>query len=72
MDLAKKLKVRLRAGDLDLPDRIKRYTSSREEDGDAHMCPCRATIESRTHMAGGGIKRYTSSREEDGDAHMCP
>ena len=34
---AKKLKLRFRAGDLDLPKRRKRYTSSREEeDMDAH------------------------------------
>ena len=32
MDYAKKLKLRLRVGDLDLPERRKRYTSSREEE----------------------------------------
>ena len=31
MDYAKKLKLRFRAGDLDLPEKINRYTSSREE-----------------------------------------
>ena len=53
MDYAKKLKLRFRVGDLDLPDRRKRYTSSREkEDVDAHMCPCGTTKESRTHIIG--------------------
>ena len=47
MDYAKKLKPRFRVGDLDLPERRKRYTSSREEeeDVDAHMCPCGTTID---------------------------
>ena len=49
--LREKLKLRFRVGDLDLPQRSKRYTSSREEDMDAHMCPC-GTIESRTHIVG--------------------
>ena len=31
MDYAKKLKLRFRVRDLDLPERRKRYTSSREE-----------------------------------------
>ena len=30
----------------------KRYTSSREEDVDAHVCPCGTAIESRTHIVG--------------------
>ena len=51
MDNAKTLKLRFRVGDLDLPDRRKRYTSSREEeDEDAHMCPCGK--EGRTHILG--------------------
>ena len=51
MEYAKTLKLRFRVGDLDLPDRSKRYTSSREEeDEDAHMCPCGK--ESRTHILG--------------------
>ena len=43
-----------RAGDLDLPERRKRYeyTSSREED--AQMCPCGKAIESGTHIPGSG------------------
>ena len=53
MNCAKKLKLRFRVGDLDLPERRRRYTSSREEeDVDAHMCPCGTTIESRTHTIG--------------------
>ena len=50
MNYAKKLKLRFRVEDLDLPERRKRYTSSREEDMDAHMCPCCTTTESRTHI----------------------
>ena len=53
MDYAKTLKVRFRAGDLDLPERRKRYTSSRgEEEEDAQMCPCGKAVESRTHVVG--------------------
>ena len=53
MDFAKTLKLRFRVGDQDLPERRKRYTSSRgEEEMDAHMCPCGKAIESRTHTAG--------------------
>ena len=53
MDYAKKLKLRFRVGDLDLPQRRKRHTSSREEeDGATHTCSCGTTIESRTHIVG--------------------
>ena len=52
MDCAKKLKLRFRVEDLDLPEIRKRYTSSREEDMDAHICPCGTTIEGRTHIIG--------------------
>ena len=53
MGFAKKLKVRFRVGDLDLPERSKRYTSSREEEGVAtNMFPCGATVESRTRIVG--------------------
>ena len=53
MDYAKRLKLRFRVGDLNLPERKKRYTSCRdEEDMDAHMCPCGTTMESRTHTVG--------------------
>ena len=52
MDYAKKLKLRCLVGDQDLPERRKRYTSSREEENVAtNMCPC-STTESRTHMVG--------------------
>ena len=51
MDYAKEL--RFRVGDLDLPERRKRCTSSREEDDVAtNMCPCGTKIESRTHILG--------------------
>ena len=53
MDYANKLKLRFRVGDLDLPERRKRYTSSREEEDVATTkCPCGATTESRTHTVG--------------------
>ena len=39
LDYAKTLEPRFRVGDLDLPERRKRYTSSRGEE-DAQMCPC--------------------------------
>ena len=46
-------KLRFRVGDLDLPERRKRYTSSRgEEEVDAQMCSCGKAIESRTHIVG--------------------
>ena len=64
MDLTKKLKLRFRVGDLDLPERKKRYTSSWEEDLDAHMCPCGTTVESRTHIVG----YYEIYKERNG---MC-
>ena len=52
-DYAKKLKLRFRVGDLDLPERRKIYTKSREEEDVAtNMCPCGTTIESRTHIVG--------------------
>ena len=51
MDYAKTLKLRFRVGDLDLPERRKRYTSSREEEI-AQMCPCAKAEESRTHIVG--------------------
>ena len=40
MDCAERLTLPFRVGDLDLPQRKKRYTSSREEEEDAQMCPC--------------------------------
>ena len=55
MDFEKKLKLRFHVGDLDLSERRKRFTSSREveeEEVDAQMCPGGKTIESRTHIVG--------------------
>ena len=53
MDYAKKLKLRFRAGDLNLPERRKGYTISREEEDVAtNLCPCGTTIGSRTHIVG--------------------
>ena len=52
MGFAETLRLRLRIGDLDLPKIRKRYTSSRKEEVDAHLCPCGKAIESRTHIAG--------------------
>ena len=40
MNFAKTLKLRFRVGDLDLPETIKRYAGSREEEVDAPMRPC--------------------------------
>ena len=63
MDFAKKLKLRFRVGDLDLPERRRRYTSSREEEEvDAQMCPCGKAIESRIHIVG-ECERYKEERD---------
>ena len=49
-ELHEMLKLRFRAGDLDLLEKRKRYTSSREEEEiNAQMCPCGKAIESRSH-----------------------
>ena len=49
MDYAKKLKVRFRVGDPNLPERRTRYTSRREEeDGATNMYRRGVTIKSRT------------------------
>ena len=51
LDTAKKSKLRFRVGDLDLPERRKRYTSKRvEEEVDKQNCQCGKAIESRTHI----------------------
>ena len=53
MDYAKKLNLRFRVGDLDLPERRKRYTSSREnEDVATKVCSCGTTIKRRAHRVG--------------------
>ena len=62
MDYAKTLKLRFRAGGLDLPERKKRYASSREEEEDAQMCPCGRAVESRTHIVG-ECEIYKEERE---------
>ena len=63
MDYAKKLKLRFRVGDLDLPERRKRYTSSREEeDVGTNMCQCGTAIESRTPIVGECAK-YKEERD---------
>ena len=51
IDFAKMLKLRFRGGDLDLLEKMKRYTSSREEEKvDAQMCPCGEAIEGRSNV----------------------
>ena len=53
MDYAKTLELRFRAGDPDLPERRRRYTSSRgEEEEGAQIWPCGKAAESRIHMVG--------------------
>ena len=52
MDQAKRLKHRFHVGDLDLPERRKRYASIREEEEvRTNMCSCGTTTESRTLAA---------------------
>ena len=46
MTFAKKQKLRFCVSDLNLPEKQKRYSSSREEEEvDAQMCPCGKAIE---------------------------
>ena len=52
MDYAKKLKLRFRVGDLDLPERRCDIPVVEEEDMDERMCPCGTTLVSRTQMIG--------------------
>ena len=49
MDYAKKLKLRFRVADLDLPQEERCTSSREEEDVAANMCPCGTTIGSRNH-----------------------
>ena len=53
MDYAKTLKLQFRVGDLDLPERRKGYTTSREEEKGAQMCPCGEAVSHR----GRNVKR---------------
>ena len=50
MDYAKTLKLRFRVGDLDLPERRKRYASSREKEELAQVHPCGKAVESGTDI----------------------
>ena len=53
MEYAKRLKLRFRVGDLDLPERRKRYSSSRKEEEEGRQaCACGNSEESRTHIVG--------------------
>ncbi|CAM9273852.1 unnamed protein product, partial [Ectocarpus sp. 6 AP-2014] len=64
MDYAKKLKLQFRVGDLDLPERRKRYTSRRrEEEEDRHTCSCGKSEESRPHIVG-ECELYRKERED--------
>ena len=63
VDFAKTLKLRFCVGDLDLPERRKRYTSSREEeDVDAQMCPSGKARESKTRKVG-EFEMYKEERD---------
>ena len=53
IDYAKRLKLWFRVGDLDLPGRRNKYTSSRvDEEGGAQKCPCGNADDSRVHTVG--------------------
>ena len=52
MKTTKTLKLQVRVGDLDLPERRGTYTSSREEEQDAQICPCGKTKDSRNSRSG--------------------
>ena len=61
LDAAENMKLRFRVGDLDLPERRQRYTSSRVEEGkDEENCPCGKAIENRTHK----VAEYEIYQEE--------
>ena len=52
-DFEKALTLRIHVWDLDLPDRRKRYTSSREEDEmDAQIPPSGKAVETRNYRGG--------------------
>ncbi|CAB1111443.1 unnamed protein product [Ectocarpus sp. CCAP 1310/34] len=64
MDDAKKLKLQFRVGDLDLPERRKRYSCRRrEEEEDRQTCPCGKSEESRPHIVG-ECELYRKERED--------
>ena len=58
MDYAKTLKLRCRVGYRNLQERRKRYTSSREEGEDAHMCPCGKATEYNSACVVGQRKMF--------------
>ena len=62
MDMAKKLKLGFRVGDLDLPEKgIYIYIYQKSGGGGRgykNMCQCGTTIESRAHIVGENVK-YT-------------
>ena len=45
VDYAKTLKLRFRVGDLDVPERRKRYAGSRQEEEIAQLCRCGKVVE---------------------------
>ena len=61
-DYTKALKLRFRVGGLDLPERKLWYTSGREEEEDAQMCPCGKAVEGRAHIVG-GFEMYKEERD---------
>ena len=64
MDYTKTLKLRFRVGDLGLPQRRKRYTSSRgEEEEDAQMCSCGKVVESKNRIRVGECEIYQEERD---------
>ena len=52
MDHVKTPKLRFCTRNLDLPESRERYTSSREEEEDAQMCPCGRAVEIRADIVG--------------------
>ena len=51
INYVKPLKLQILTGDLDLPERRKRYDGGRkEEDEDAQVRPCGTAKETRTHI----------------------
>ena len=77
VDFPKTLKLRFRVGDVDVPERRKRYeytSSLGEEEVDAQMCLCGKAIERRTCILG-DCEMYKEERhvlEEDmGEIDEC-
>lgn len=54
LDYAKNLKMRLRVGDLDLPEGMTGYAGGLVEEGvDVQICPYDKAIQSRFHLVAG-------------------